>query len=184
MKPIYNRREFCRLAFSIGSLGFAARLSRFGLISAFAQTGAAADYKALVCIFLFGGNDSNNMVVPLDAAQNALYLKIRQNLALPAATLTVINSRSQGSYGLHSQLKDLGPVFASGNLALVANVGSLVTPLTRQDFMANRAPVPGNLFSHADQQTHHVARGCEGRPYHETPQHPILHAPPQRGSRR
>ncbi len=152
MKQILSRRELFRLAFSAGSLAFAAKLSRFGMINAFAQTTTANDYKALVCVFLFGGNDSNNLVVPLDSAHYSLYSKIRGTLALPQSNLTTIQTNSQGDYGLHSQLKDLQPIYASGNLAIVANVGSLVAPLKRQEYLANKVPVPSNLFSHADQQ--------------------------------
>ncbi len=148
-----TRRDFCRVAFSVSSLGLAARLSRFGLLSAFAQSETASDYRALVCIFLFGGNDSNNMIVPIDSIGYSQYSRIRQNLALSESNLMSVQTRSQGSFGFHSQLKDLEPVFASGNLAIVANVGSLVAPLTRADFLASRVPVPRNLFSHSDQQT-------------------------------
>jgi uncharacterized protein (DUF1501 family) len=147
-----KRREFFRLAFSIGSVGFLAQLNRFGLVNAFAQAASATDYKALVCVFLFGGNDSNNMIVPLDGAQNANYMTLRKNLALAPSTLIQISTSAQGSYGLHAQLKDLQPIYSSGNLAIVANVGSLVGPITRQEYLAARTPVPSNLFSHADQQ--------------------------------
>jgi uncharacterized protein (DUF1501 family) len=147
-----KRREFFRLAFSIGSVGILGRLSRFGLMNAFAQAASAADYKALVCVFLFGGNDSNNMVVPLYGAQGANYAAIRKNLALSPSSLIGIQTGNQGSFGLHSQLKDLQAIYASGNLAVVANVGSLVAPLTRSDYLAAKAPLPSNLFSHADQQ--------------------------------
>ncbi|HYK91311.1 MAG TPA: DUF1501 domain-containing protein [Acidobacteriota bacterium] len=147
-----HRREFFRLAFSIGSVGFLGQLSRMGLINAFAQSAASNDYKALVCIFLFGGSDSNNMVIPLDSALFSNYTRIRQNLAIPAANLVGIQTASHGDYGLHPDLKDLQPIFASAGLALVANVGSLVAPLTRQDYLSKNGPVPGNLFSHADQQ--------------------------------
>lgn len=152
MRLIQTRREFFRLAFSIGSVGFVSRLSRFGLLNAFAQTTASSDYRALVCIFLFGGNDSNNMVVPLDSTQYSNYTKIRANLALATTDLVSIETTSNASYGLHPQLKDLQPIFASGNLAIVANVGPLVAPLTRQAYLSNNAPIPSNLFSHADQQ--------------------------------
>lgn len=153
MREKQSRREFCRLALSIAGLGVFGRLSRFGLINAFAQSASSNDYKALVCLFLFGGNDSNNMLVPLDGAQNGLYSALRKNLALPLGNLAVIETRTQGSYGLHAQLKDLQPVFESGNLAVVANVGSLVNPLNRQSYLTNSMPRPSNLFSHADQQT-------------------------------
>ena len=147
-----SRREFFRLALSVGSVGLTGALNRFGLINAFAQAASSSDYKALVCVFLFGGNDSNNMVVPLDSARFAAYTKIRENLALGQTALTPIQTVSGGPFGFHAQLQGLEPIFASGNLAIVANVGSLVAPLTRQDYLSNLPQVPRNLFSHADQQ--------------------------------
>jgi uncharacterized protein (DUF1501 family) len=147
-----SRREFLRIALTLGGVGFLGHLSRFGLINGLAQATAAGDYKALVCVFLYGGSDSNNMVVPLESLQYSAYADIRENLALPAASLVGIRTASGGDFGLHPQLQDLQPIFAAGNLALVANVGSLVAPLSRQDYLSNRAPVPSNLFSHADQQ--------------------------------
>ncbi len=152
MRQRQSRRDFCRTALSLAGLGAFGRLTRFGLINAFAQSASTSDYKALVCLFLFGGNDSNNMLVPLEGAQNALYATLRKNLALPMNSLEVIETRTQGSYGLHARLKDLQPIFQSGNLALVANVGSLITPLNRKTYLANNVPLPSNLFSHADQQ--------------------------------
>jgi uncharacterized protein (DUF1501 family) len=146
-----SRRELFRLAFSAGSLAAAARIGRFGIINAFAQT-AANDYRALVCVFLFGGNDSNNLIVPIDGARYSLYSRIRGTLALPQTNLTPIQTNTQGSYGLHSQLKDLQPIYESGNLAFVANVGTLVAPLKRQDYLGQKVPLPSNLFSHSDQQ--------------------------------
>ncbi len=160
-----NRREFFRLVFSVGGVGLMSQLNRLGLVNAFAQAAAPGDYKALVCIFLFGGNDGNNLVVPLDSAQYANYANIRKNLALPAASLVGVSTKSQGDFGLHPQLKDLQPIFASGDLAVVANVGSLIAPLTRQAYLANETPVPVNLFSHSDQQNQwqtSIANGYSG----------------------
>ncbi len=152
MARMQSRRQFFRLALSIGSVGFVGQLSRFGLINAFAQTASANDYKALVCVFLFGGNDSNNMIVPLDSTQYSSYTDSRASLAIPAASLVSLQTKSHGDFGFHPQLKDLESIFAAGSLAVVANVGSLVSPLTRQDYISSKVPVPSNLFSHADQQ--------------------------------
>jgi uncharacterized protein (DUF1501 family) len=147
-----TRRDFFRIAISAGSLALLNRFGRLGAVNAFAQASSPADYKALVCVFLFGGNDSNNMIIPLDGSQNANYVEVRKNLALQAASLVPVQTGTQGSYGFHGQLKDLKSIYDAGNLAIVANVGSLVAPLTRSEYLARNGPVPNNLFSHADQQ--------------------------------
>ena len=81
----HTRRDFVRLACcSAATASLVSGLSKFGLVSALAQ--GTTDYKALVCIFMFGGNDSNNMIVPLGSPY-ASYQGIRANLALPQASL-------------------------------------------------------------------------------------------------
>ncbi|MBK9166142.1 MAG: DUF1501 domain-containing protein [Bryobacterales bacterium] len=132
------------------SAGMAAGFGRLGLINARAQ--AAADYKALVCVFLFGGNDGVNTVVPLDAAGYQAYAAGRGSLALPANMLVPVPQASGGAYGLHPSLDALAPLWTQRRMAIVANVGMLVRPLTRQEYRAGGAPVPRNLFSHSDQQ--------------------------------
>lgn len=129
------------------------RCSAFSAMNAFAQTGAS-DYKALVCVFLLGGNDGNNMVVPMSQAEFNAYKAIRGNLALPdtsAKLMAVQNSADGAPYGLNDGLKGLLPLWAQGKLAAVANMGNLVRPTTRTEYLANAAPVPTNLFSHSDQ---------------------------------
>jgi uncharacterized protein (DUF1501 family) len=143
-----TRRGFVRAsAATVGSLA----LRPFGLLPALAQSGS--DYRALVCVFLFGGNDSNNTVVPMDDANFKAYTSIRASLALNATTLTpTVYSTSNAPYAFHAQLKEMASLFTSKELAVVANVGSLVQPLTRAQYQAAQSPVPLNLFSHADQQ--------------------------------
>lgn len=150
-----TRRRFIRRAtYGLGSLAAAGPLGRFGLMNAFAapSTTSSSTYRALVCVFLYGGNDTNNMIVPLDAASFKQYTTIRQNLALAQNTLLPVQTASKAVYGLHPKLTDLQTLFNSKELALVANVGSLVQPLTRAQYLANQASVPSNLFSHSDQQ--------------------------------
>ena len=138
-----TRRNFVRVA----SLA----LRPFTLLPALAQTGS--DYRALVCVFLFGGNDSNNTVVPMDDANFKAYTSIRGVLALPAASLTKpVNSVSGAPFAFHGKLPELASLFASKELAVAANVGSLVSPLTRTQYQQQKAPIPNNLFSHSDQQ--------------------------------
>ncbi len=145
---MFTRRGFIRIgSATIGSLA----LRPFGLLPALAQNGP--NYRALVCIFLFGGNDSNNTVIPMDDASYKAYTSIRAGLALTGSDLTqVVNSVSGAPYAFHAKLTELSSLFASKELAVVANVGSLVQPLTRAQYQAQQAPIPSNLFSHADQQ--------------------------------
>lgn len=114
-----------------------------------ATTSGLGDYRALVCVFLFGGNDSNNMVVPSDSASHALYAKPRPNLALPRDSLLPLG---RSGYGVHPAMPELAAVYASGQAAVVANVGPLVVPTTRAQFEARSVPLPQSLFSHSDQQ--------------------------------
>jgi uncharacterized protein (DUF1501 family) len=143
-----TRRGFVRAgAATVGSLA----LRPFGLLPALAQSGS--NYRALVCVFLFGGNDSNNTVVPMDDVNFKAYTSIRQSLALNATTLTpTVYSTSNAPYAFHAQLTEMASLFTSKELAVVANVGSLVQPLTRAQYQAAQSPLPLNLFSHADQQ--------------------------------
>src|SRR5271168_3602093 len=99
---MFSRRGFIQIgAASIGSLA----LRPFGLLPAMAQNGP--DYRALVCVFLFGGNDSNNTVIPMDDASFQAYTSIRGSLALPAASLTApVNSVSGAPYAFHGKLAE------------------------------------------------------------------------------
>ena len=147
-----SRREFL-LRSGCGALSAAALASgidRFGLVNAYAQ---GTGYKALVCIFLGGGNDGNNTVVPLDPAGYAAYASVRNpaGLAIAQDTLLPIMPKSIGKdFGLHPSLAAVHPLFASGQLAIVSNVGPLIQPLSKSDYQGG-APRPYQLFSHADQ---------------------------------
>src|SRR5579863_1057711 len=144
-----NRRQWIRVgAASVGSLA----LRRFGVLPAMAQT-SSPDYRALVCVFLFGGNDSNNTVIPMDDTNYNAYTSIRGSLALSGANLTpTVTSVSGAPYAFHAKLAEVASMFSSKELAVVANVGSLVEPLTRAQYQAQKTAIPSNLFSHADQQ--------------------------------
>src|SRR5277367_5621147 len=145
---MFSRRGFVRVgAASVGSLA----LRPFRMLPALAQNGP--DYRALVCVFLFGGNDSNNTVIPMDDASYQAYTSIRGSLALTASELTpTVTSVSGAPYAFHAKLAEVASMFSSKELAVVANVGSLVQPLTRDQYIAQQTPVPLNLFSHSDQQ--------------------------------
>lgn len=122
--------------------------------AAFAQSTTAEDYRALVAIFMFGGNDGNNLLIPLDTAGYADYQRGRGRLALDRGGLQAINpDNTQGRpFALHPSMGSLATLFNSGQCAAIANVGPLVQPLTRVQWQANTAQTPPNLFSHSDQQ--------------------------------
>jgi len=136
----------------IGRLGGAALLTGLGRVNALAQ-GAPPDYKALVCIFLLGGNDGHNTVVPLSASEFSAYKAARGSLALPDnnGALLQVQATNGTPFGLNPGLAAIHPLWAQGRLAAVANVGMLVQPTTRTQYLGNAVPVPTNLFSHSDQ---------------------------------
>ncbi len=148
-----TRRQFlCR---SFGAFGAAAlAIERFGLLQAFAQS---TDYRALVCIFLFGGNDSGNVVIPYD--DYATYAAARQasGIAIPQASLLQISPASVSSrFGLHPSLTSpaggLYDLWNQGKMAVVCNVGPLVEPTDKNSYINRTVHLPVNLFSHSDQQ--------------------------------
>jgi uncharacterized protein (DUF1501 family) len=155
-----TRRDLLRMSCcTAGALGAAASFHRFGLVQALAQS--PSQYQALVCIFLFGGNDANNMLIPNDTAGYANYLKYRVavasgGLALEQSTLLPIASKTaqngETSFGLHPNLPEVQNLFTTGKLAFLANVGPLNQAVTRAQYQAHSLPIPANLFSHADQQ--------------------------------
>jgi uncharacterized protein (DUF1501 family) len=118
------------------------------------SSAAFSDYKALVCVFLFGGNDSFNMVVPRSDAEYNVYAASRQNLAVARDTLLPITPlTSDGAqYGLHPGMTGFRDLFDTGRGAVVANVGPLIQPTTRDQYLNHSVPVPPQLFSHNDQQ--------------------------------
>jgi uncharacterized protein (DUF1501 family) len=142
-----NRRSFIRYA-ALTAAGSAAGLRPFGALNALAQS--APDYKALVCVFLFGGNDANNTLIPLDTAGFTNYTSIRGPLALPSSSLIPL-AQTQGLYGMNSNLPDIAKLFDSKAAAIVTNVGTLIAPINKTQYQ-HGAVVPTNLFSHPDQQ--------------------------------
>jgi uncharacterized protein (DUF1501 family) len=150
--PRMSRRGFLRSTCCTAAAGVAAAsFSRLGLVNALAQS--SQDYKALVCVFLFGGNDANNLIVPLGSADYANYASIRAGLALPQGQLLPVSPKSLTEpYGFHPKLAEVQALFKGGQLALLANAGTLVQPTTRDQYLQGQAAVPVNLFSHADQQ--------------------------------
>ena len=157
----FSRRDFLKRTCCTAAAGFAAAsFNRFGLVNALAQS--AQDYKALVCVFLFGGNDSNNMVVPLSSTGYASYQQLRSVLALPQASLLPINAPRAGAFGFHPKFPEMQTLFNQKQLAVLANVGTLVRPTTRTQFRGGQVAVPQNLFSHSDQQAQMQTAALDG----------------------
>ena len=146
-----TRREF--LLRSFGAMGSALMaMEGFGMSRAFAQ---ATDYKALVCIFLFGGSDNNNLLIPFDNyAEYAALRPTATTLGIPQASLLPITPKTGGArFALHPSMLGIQQLWEAGNAALVCNVGPLVVPTSRTNYMNHSVPLPFNLFSHSDQQT-------------------------------
>ena len=147
---IISRRRFIRLGCcSVATMSALAAINRFGLISALAQS--APGYQALVCIFLYGGNDSNNLIVPLDS-RYAQYQRIRGSLAIAESSLLPVTTSQNVPYGLHPDLPEIQQLYNNKVAAVIANVGILIQPTTRNQYTNSSVPLPSSLFSHADQQ--------------------------------
>jgi uncharacterized protein (DUF1501 family) len=130
-----------------------ASLSRFGITDALAQS--ATDYKALVCVFMFGGNDGNNMIIPADSSGYAEYSAVRTSASnINIAQASLLQFQPKGgtrTFGFHPSLKRLHPLMQSGRLAALTNVGPLNAPITKAQYAENKNR-PYQLFSHSDQQ--------------------------------
>lgn len=146
-----TRRDFLRhSACALGSMALASSIENFGIVHALTPQ-AATDYRALVCVFMNGGNDGNNMLVSLD--QYSLYSTARNTaqLAIPQASLLPISPVSGGSYGFHPNMPEIQTLFNQGALAVLCNNGPLVEPLTRATYQNGTGKKPLQLFSHSDQ---------------------------------
>jgi len=154
----FTRRDFLRFSGGCAALSSAPLLSTLlGLQmtkAAVAATHSFPGYKALVCVFLAGGNDSFNMLVPREAGEYNEYATVRDNLALQKQQLLPISDTSGRQFGLHPQIPELANLYAQGKLAFLANTGSLLAPTTLAGFENNKQSLPTGLFSHSDQQKH------------------------------
>lgn len=156
-----KRRHFLRSApcAALGSLGITNTILNLRMVgNATAAPETADDYKALVCVFLYGGNDAFNMLVPTETAEYENYATVRSNLAVPAPgqpggllPLNVTNTPGR-SFGLHPSLPNVRDRFESGDLAFIANVGTLVEPSTAQQVREGSVSLPKGLFGHNTQQ--------------------------------
>ncbi len=114
-----------------------------------------SDYRASVCLFLGGGNDSHNMLIPREAGEYSNYVAARDDLALsPDQVIDFNDPNSNRTFGLHSGMPELKALYDSGDLAFLANVGTLVEPTTLQAYQNGSVKLPLGLFSHSDQQMH------------------------------
>jgi uncharacterized protein (DUF1501 family) len=152
-----DRRNFLRLSARLAALGVTSLgLGGFGasrkvFAAEVANTADLTDYRALVCVYLFGGNDGNNMIVPVDNTRYAAYQQLRGGLALTGNKLLSPIADAQGNpFALHYGLPEVNALYNSGNVAFVLNVGQLDQPLTRAQYLAGQN-TPTNLFSHSDQ---------------------------------
>jgi uncharacterized protein (DUF1501 family) len=156
-----ERRDFLRAA-GTSAAGLLLAQPRSAVGQMVGGSGPFNDYRALVCLFLFGGNDSFNMLVPRSTPEHNAYLASRQNLAIAQAALLPITPLvSDGAeYGVHPSMPGLQALFADGNAAFIANVGPMLVPTTKAQYQARSVPLPPQLFSHNDQQDQwHGLRG-------------------------
>ena len=163
-----SRREFLKRASAVSMTGVAAPWALNLAAMGEAAAAAATDYKALVCVFLYGGNDYANTVVPYDLASHTAYKNQRAAIAIDRATLggTVLNPSAAlpggRQYALAPELAPLVPLFDAGQMAVMLNVGTLVQPTTKLQFTNKSAPLPPKLFSHNDQQSVWQSSAPEG----------------------
>ncbi len=166
----FNRRDFLRrsITSALGGVALYSALGNLNLVAAAANAshrGVFPDYKALVCVFLHGGNDSCNMIVPYDPLHYGIYNATRPAMAIAQASVQAQSLSplpiqlglpggppSDGaSYGLHPSMPEMRNLFNTNHAAIIGNVGPLLGPITKAQYLAGTHPVPPQLFSHADQ---------------------------------
>ncbi|MBL0074842.1 MAG: DUF1501 domain-containing protein [Rhodocyclaceae bacterium] len=163
-----SRREFLKRASVLSLSGVAAPFAMNLAMLGEAAAANATGYKALVCVFLYGGNDYANTVVPYDAASYALYSGQRSAIALARQSLaaTVLNPSTAlpngREYALAPQLSGLVPIFDASKMAVMLNIGTLIQPTTKAQYLAKSVPLPPKLFSHNDQQSIWQSSAPEG----------------------
>jgi uncharacterized protein (DUF1501 family) len=174
MKPDTNpsRRAFLKRASALSIAGAAAPWALNLAAMADASAAGATDYKAMVCIFLYGGNDYANTVVPYDAASYNTYQAMRPTFAharasldatlLKPATAPLDTSGVAHQYALAPALSPLLPLFDGGQLGVLMNIGTLIQPTTKAQWNAKSVKLPAKLFSHNDQQSTWQSSAPEG----------------------
>ena len=157
----HNRRDFLirSTCAALSAAAFQGTVRQFGLANLLAQDVVSAancsgGYKALVCVFLNGGNDGNNMVIPYDTPNYNIYAASRPGLAISQASLVPFNnppSMGGRQFAFHPSMPELKTLFNSNKLAVATNVGPLVEPMSQNEYINNLVPRPYALFSHSDQ---------------------------------
>lgn len=146
-----TRRDFLRTsACALGGMALASSLETFGVVHALTPQ-AAPDYRALVCVFLNGGNDGNNMFLDLNQYSQYSTARNAAQLAIPQASFLSVAPVSGGSFGFHPNMPEMQTLFNQGKLAVLCNIGPLVEPLTRTTYQNGTGKKPLQLFSHSDQ---------------------------------
>ena len=146
-----TRRDFLRTsACALGGMALASSLDTFGVVHALTPQ-AAPDYRALVCVFLNGGNDGNNMFLDLNQYSQYSTARNTAQLAIPQASFLSVAPVSGGSFGFHPNMPEMQALFNQGKLAVLCNNGPLVEPLTRTTYQNGTGKKPLQLFSHSDQ---------------------------------
>ncbi|RJG15042.1 DUF1501 domain-containing protein [Massilia cavernae] len=158
-----SRRAFLKRASALSAAGIAAPWALNLGAMAEASAATATDYKALVCVFLYGGNDYANTLVPFDTASHAAYQQMRPSFAygrerLAATALNPVHAPLDSAGFAHQcalapELAPLLPLFNAEKLAVMLNVGTLVQPTTKQQYASKSVRLPPKLFSHNDQQS-------------------------------
>ncbi|MCU6454606.1 DUF1501 domain-containing protein [Sphingomonas sp. A2-49] len=163
-----SRRAFLKRSAALGMAGVAAPFVTSLAAIGEAAAATATDYKALVCVFLYGGNDYANTLPAYDAASYAQYQAARANIALTRESLAdtlltpTIGLPGGRQYALAPTMAPLLPLFDQGRLAVALNVGTLVQPTTKTQYQQNAVRLPPKLFSHNDQQSYFQASNPEG----------------------
>jgi uncharacterized protein (DUF1501 family) len=152
-----SRREFIvKNCAAVGSASLFSSLLSLRLTAGAVSGSPLPGYKALICLFLAGGNDSYNMLIPRDATAYAQYKRTRSTLALPVDSLLQLQTGGQeySDFGLHPSLPALKSLYDEGNAAFLSNVGTLIEPMTLSQYKNKEVKRPIGLFSHSDEQIH------------------------------
>jgi len=163
-----SRRAFLQRASALSLAGAAAPWALNLAAMGEAAAATATDYKALVCVFLYGGNDYGNTLIPYDTARYNAYQGMRPTLAyaqsaLTPTLLTPTTALANGAqYALAPELSPLLPLFTANKLGVMLNVGTLIQPTSKAQYAAKSVPLPPKLFSHNDQQSVWQSSSPEG----------------------
>jgi uncharacterized protein (DUF1501 family) len=167
-----SRRAFLRRASVLSVAGSATPWMLNLAAMAEASAATASDYKAIVCVFLYGGNDYGNTLVPYDASNYNAYYNLRPTLAYSRSSLIstilapvaapVDTAGFSRQYAMAPELAPLVPLFNAGKLGVILNIGTLMQPTTKLQYTNKSVPLPPKLFSHNDQQSIWQSSAPEG----------------------